>query len=74
MSNHFTLEVLVNEHHYEMRRNADNYRLLQAGRPVRPSLAARLGRAASRAECLFAGWRYRVMVRMGATPQLPACS
>jgi hypothetical protein len=75
MADHYSLEVLVSEHQYEMRANADNYRLLQAGRPsTAAALRARFERIAGRLECLFSGWRYRLLVRAGAEPLAEPCS
>jgi hypothetical protein len=75
MSDHYTLEVLVGEHQYEMRRNADNYRLLREGRVSgTASLRAMFERLTGSLACRFSGWRYRIMVRVGAVPQAQPCS
>ena len=81
MNNHYGLEVLVNEHQYELRQNADNYRLLQEGRTTSPVVPALLQRMAAlyhgvtgRLACQLSGWRYRMLVRLGAEPTAEACS
>jgi hypothetical protein len=75
MHDHYTLEVLVSEHQYELRGNADNYRLLQKGQPTTTAaLRAKFGRIADHLACLFSGWRYRMLMGVGTVPQAEPCS